>query len=292
MSVVKSAPDGDDRLIAVSDEQCRARRSGAGAERQVPHHELVFVRRGVFVTHVGRHRLTADSNHVLCVSGGTGVRFSHPADDGDTFTKIEIPETVGRDLVTRYLPRLADALECPLPLACVAVTPALTLKLHHLRAAFRDPISGGLAVDEAALHLVHSVVHAVHAMRGRPPVARRAGTRHSLADLVESAKLVLARNPAAPLSLAKLAHTVGSSPFRLAHVFRAEVGVPIHRYRLQLRLALALDRIAEGEDNLSALGHELGFTSHSHFTRAFRAAFGQPPSLVRKGFTAGRGRCR
>ncbi|MEP6836249.1 MAG: AraC family transcriptional regulator [Gemmatimonas sp.] len=288
MSIVKSDADVDDRIIAVSDVRCRERRSGAGAERQVPHHELVFVRRGVFVTHVGRQLLTADSNHVVCVSGGTPVRFSHPTEDGDTFTKIELPPAVARDLVTRYLPRLADALECPLPLACVAVTPALILKFHQLRAAFRDPISGGLAVDEAALQLVHDVVHVAHAMRGRLPIAVRAGTRRSRADLVESTKLVIAAIPNAPLSLATLAHTAGSSPFHLAHVFRDEVGVPIHRYRLQLRLALALDRIAEGEDNLSALGHELGFTSHSHFTRAFRAAYGQPPNQIRKRFASGR----
>jgi len=58
-------------------------------------------------------------------------------------------------------------------------------------------------------------------------------------------------------------------------------GVPLYRYQLRLRLARALDLIAQYDD-LSALGLDLGFSSHSHFSAAFRAVYGRTPSEFRR----------
>jgi len=55
-----------------------------------------------------------------------------------------------------------------------------------------------------------------------------------------------------------------------------------HRYRHRLRLRAALVRIADGETNLSELALDLGFSSHSHLTDAFRLAFGLSPAESRK----------
>ena len=47
---------------------------------------------------------------------------------------------------------------------------------------------------------------------------------------------------------------------------RAQVeGLPLYRYQLRLRLARALDLLAQYDD-LTSLGLELGFSSHSHFS--------------------------
>ena len=63
----------------------------------------------------------------------------------------------------------------------------------------------------------------------------------------------------------------------LTQVFQQVEGLPLYRYQLRLRLARALDLIA-GHEDLSGLAHDLGFSSHSHFTAAFRQAFGLTPS--------------
>jgi AraC-like DNA-binding protein len=52
--------------------------------------------------------------------------------------------------------------------------------------------------------------------------------------------------------------------------------VPLSRYQLRLRLARALHLLGKYDD-LTSLGLELGFSSHSHFTAAFRQAFGRTP---------------
>ena len=57
--------------------------------------------------------------------------------------------------------------------------------------------------------------------------------------------------------------------------------MPLYRYHLRLRLARALDLAPEAED-LTALGLDLGFSSHSHFTAAFRRAYGRAPGEFRR----------
>ena len=57
--------------------------------------------------------------------------------------------------------------------------------------------------------------------------------------------------------------------------------MPIHRYLVQLRLARALVELPHTND-LTMLALDLGFSSHSHFTAAFRRAFGSPPSVFRE----------
>ncbi len=49
--------------------------------------------------------------------------------------------------------------------------------------------------------------------------------------------------------------------------------MPLYRYQRRLRLARALDLISQYDD-LTTLGLDLGFSSHSHFTAAFREVYG------------------
>ena len=57
--------------------------------------------------------------------------------------------------------------------------------------------------------------------------------------------------------------------------------MPLYRYQLRLRLARALDLLGDDVD-LSALSLSLGFTSHSHFSAAFRQAYGRSPTEFRQ----------
>lgn len=107
-------------------------------------------------------------------------------------------------------------------------------------------------------------------------------------DLAERASALLVAAPGNPHPLRDVAHTLGVSPFYLARTFRAQVGVSLHQYLLRLRLGLALEHLAAGERNLSALAVSLGFATHSHFSAAFRNAYGASPGAVRATLAASR----
>jgi AraC-like DNA-binding protein len=98
---------------------------------------------------------------------------------------------------------------------------------------------------------------------------------------VERTKRVIAQRLNEPLSLQDIAKLVYVSPFHLTRLFRRHTGMPLHRYRSQLRLRAGLSRLAEGDGAVHHLAIELGFGSHSHFTARFGAAFGFTPQQWR-----------
>ena len=98
--------------------------------------------------------------------------------------------------------------------------------------------------------------------------------------LAHDACELLGRRFTEPMTLAEIAAAIGTSPFHLCRSFRRATGTTLHEYRNQLRLRSALDRL-EAADDLSQLALELGYSSHSHFTAAFRRSFGFTPSMAR-----------
>jgi len=158
--------------------------------------------------------------------------------------------------------------------------PALYLRQRRL---FRLAAAAGpedrLDVDEQVLWLFDAVVRATAV---RTP-SRAITARHR--ELAETAKAVLAQRCDQPLRLAVLAREIGSSPFHLCRVFRAVTGSTIHQHRHRLRLAAGLTRLEDAGD-LTSLALDLGYSSHSHFSDAFRRAYGVQPARLRQWLAA------
>lgn len=79
--------------------------------------------------------------------------------------------------------------------------------------------------------------------------------------------------------VAALAATAGLSSGRLIHVFSSEVGIPMRRYMLWLRLQRAAATLERG-GTLTEAAYEAGFADGAHLTRVFRRMFGIRPSEV------------
>lgn len=85
--------------------------------------------------------------------------------------------------------------------------------------------------------------------------------------------------PGRRVTIAELASAVALSPSRLEHLFAAEVGIPISRYLLSLRLRRALEGMVAGH-SLTRVAHEAGFSDSAHLSRTFRRMIGVAPSYV------------
>jgi AraC-like DNA-binding protein len=57
--------------------------------------------------------------------------------------------------------------------------------------------------------------------------------------------------------------------------------MPLNRYLCRVRLRAAFDAMLDGKENLTDVALGAGFSSHAHFSSAFRAEFGRTPSGVR-----------
>ena len=104
---------------------------------------------------------------------------------------------------------------------------------------------------------------------------------------VERARALLATAPAERWDLRTLGKIIGCSPYHLARQFRVTTGDTISHYLLRLRLALAVERLADGERDIATLALDTGFAHHSHFSARFRATFGVTPMQARDTLTNG-----
>jgi len=123
---------------------------------------------------------------------------------------------------------------------------------------------------------------------GSEPARRRATPRH--ARLVRNVRELLSSRFERPWTVSAIAKVVGASPFHACRVFRHGTGYSLHAYLTEQRLRRSLLLLGEGGTDLRAIAAGLGFSSHSHFTAAFRRAFGIAPSDFRAGATASRAR--
>jgi len=138
----------------------------------------------------------------------------------------------------------------------------------------------GLDAEESLFEVLRSSILPAY-RRQRASTAARHSTARERTELVEDAKALLAARVADRLPLDSIAGELHVSPYHLARVFRSETGYSLHAYLTNLRLREGLVRLAEGSArDISALGFDLGFSSHSHFTASFHDTMGVSPSEV------------
>ncbi|MGL4240538.1 MAG: helix-turn-helix domain-containing protein [Beijerinckiaceae bacterium] len=95
-------------------------------------------------------------------------------------------------------------------------------------------------------------------------------------------------NPAAPLSIEKLAKSAGLSRAHFFRVFEDSTGVTPHVFLNVLKVELAVGAIVEGDETFAALSDRLGFSAPAHFTRFFRDHCSVAPSEFRQVARLGR----
>lgn len=86
---------------------------------------------------------------------------------------------------------------------------------------------------------------------------------------------------AEPLPLESLAKTAGISPRQLNRLFSEKLGRPTMRYYREVRLEKAQSLLRNSPLSLTEIALATGFANSSHFSRAYAAQFGQPPSAHR-----------
>jgi AraC-like DNA-binding protein len=244
------------------------------------------MRHGAFSKHFGRRSITADVNQAVFFSNNSTYRVSHPADCGDRGTIFTVAPRVLNDIVRELDPTIDEHPDQPFRFVTGPCEASVFWRhrelVQRLETAESNPPEH-LWADVTALQLVADVLESSFQQLGLPKKGQRAGTNSDHVDRAEAARTYLASRLSERITLDDVARAVHASPFHLARVFQQQTGVPVHRYLTQLRLRVSLERLAQGANDLTELALELGFSSHSHFTDAFRREFGYPPSVVRKG---------
>jgi AraC family transcriptional regulator len=186
-----------------------------------------------------------------------------------------------------YLERLADELGRRRPLALTSgdmrTPPEMERLVEALKAELRVERAGrALVVSHLMTTLAIAVLRLAPDFRVPPSIEQG-----SAAGLARAEDLIRA-DPGTTRTLDELAVVAGMSRFHFLRSFKRRYGVPPHQYLLRLRVERARDLIRDSDLSLTQIAVDLGFSSSSRLTEAFRGRFGQAPSYWRQRATAGR----
>jgi AraC-like DNA-binding protein len=256
--------------VGVFDVRCNTGTGGPGPEESADVNQIVLPFRGVFEVHREHNSLTVDAASIAVFEAGWVHRVAHPAPGGDRCLVLVFPSDV-----------IEDALDFG-PTYGGPVGPGVHLAARILASALSRRAIDQQDAEELSLTLLELIGTDL----GRIAPYRPPGQHQR--DRIECVRALLAAAPNHRWRLDELARSVHSTPFHLARQFRALTGTSIMAYLRRLRLALALQRLAQGESDLAGLAHDLGFAGHSHFSARFREAFGVTPASLRASLTAHR----
>ncbi|ULN49634.1 helix-turn-helix domain-containing protein [Mycolicibacterium goodii] len=102
---------------------------------------------------------------------------------------------------------------------------------------------------------------------------------HEVDTRIELAAKQIREDPGTVVPAGDLAAAAGLSESRFLHLFRAEVGTSLRRYRMWCRLLRAGALLAAGHD-LTTAAVDSGFASPSHLADRFKSTFGLSASRL------------
>jgi AraC family transcriptional regulator len=253
---------------------CRRTNGGPGAEEAQTHHEVAFVLGGAFEIRGPRGHTLADPMTAVLLHAGEPYQIWHPLRKGDEGISLVVSAEILSDVNPGCAGTPPRRLAIP-----VAPRSHLLLSLLHRRLA-AGTAADAMEVEEMLIDLLRQSWNDAGGGPGRAEAAfAQPADAH---DRVVMAKRILAAGYDRPLLLAEIAAAVGVSVPHLCRLFRAETGFTLHRYLNRLRLRAALASMEAGRRDLSDVACSAGFSSHSHFTAAFRREFGLTPSFLRE----------
>jgi AraC-like DNA-binding protein len=238
---------------------------------------FAFPRTAVTICYEDGTTFVSDPNTIpLYNRGQVFSRRSLGHDRGDVADWYAVADDVLLDAIAAYDGSIYDRPDHPFPAAYVPANTWMYLEQRRLvdmlyMSATPDP----LAVEETILGLLDSVLRQVYGS-----AAGRGASRRLMRERVEAARFAIARDLTRNVSLSELAEQAECSPFALCRAFHTLMGMTTTEYRQSLRLRSALE-LLRGDTDLLTVALDLGFSSHSHFTKMFRRMFGMTPTEFR-----------
>ncbi len=241
---------------------------------------VVFAREPVMIVQAHAEPVVADPNTTMVYNAMRPYTRRALTDRGDRCEWFSVAPHLAIE-IARGLGLPAHSPESLVPFTHATCAPELYRDQRRLSVQLADPASDPLGLGESVLDVFRRALVPGVSPRQQRSAAVTEPTRRAHRDLAENAKAVLARRYADRITLDELSDDLEVSPFHLARTFRHWTGQTVHRYLTSLRIAAALDLIAQGMA-LTDVAHATGFSSHSHFTQTFGCVLGESPSAWRR----------
>jgi AraC-like DNA-binding protein len=186
---------------------------------------------------------------------------------------------VSRALLQPLLKDVDEAFMRPIP----AASEGLRLLKSYLELFRNDRSVGGAEIERLiAQHIADLVAVAIGATREGAEIAQERGVRAARLNAIK--RLVLERFGDPGFSVSEAALSQGVTPRTVQLLFEGE-GTTFSQFLLGERLKAAYRSVSDARQassSISTVALNAGFGDLSYFNRAFRRAFGETPSDVRR----------
>lgn len=271
-------------LVNITNYFCNSRCEVSKNEEVCPENYIVLLRGGTFDKCFGRKSFNANVNQAVFFAKDSTYRIDHPADCGDCGTVFSLSEEVLREIINKFNPAYAETPQPHFPF----VTATLDSINFSRNVALIRQIEDGtfpsqpFETEILAFEIITNILKQSFEQHNKASNVRKTETASLHKEMTESAKHYFAKNLSENITLEKVTRFVNSSPYNFVRIFQSQTGITPYQYLKQLRLREAFERLSSGEDDITSMALELGFSSHSHFTSAFRNKFGATPSEIRE----------
>jgi AraC-like DNA-binding protein len=235
----------------IVDHDCRKPAGTRGSYEYGLDYGLVLIRRGGYWREVNGRSAYVGPTDAFFERPLVEQRLAHHRDGGDRCTSLWLSE----------IAICALAGDAAVPDDPLATTPAIDLRHRELVVALRRGIDR-FELDERLARL-----------------ARRSATRANHDRLVQQVREAIVSDPARA-DLQDIAQAVGHTRFHVSRVFSRVTGLTLSQFRNRVRVAMAMERLVDGHDNLAVLSADLGFVDQSHLWRVVRGSTGTSPSAL------------
>lgn len=244
----------------IVDHDCRKAAGSRGSYEYSLDYGLVLVRRGGYWRDVNGRGASLGPTDAFFERPFVEQRIEHHRDTGDRCTSLWLSENGV----------CALAGDASVPDEPITTTPSIDLQHRELVAALRRGIDR-FEFDERLARLVGALAEC--AIPGRF-TARRSTTRSNHDRVVQFAREAVVADPA-DVDFGELAQTLGHTRFHISRIFSRVAGMTLSQFRNRVRVAIALEYLAEGHDDLAVISADLGFVDQSHLSRVVRAHTGE-----------------
>ncbi len=157
------------------------------------------------------------------------------------------------------------------------MTASMNMAIHQILHCSYHGLTRQIFLEGLALELIAHLI-AIDTNKPKAPQALRPSDR----EKVYHAREILICELETPPSLFELARSVGLTHTKLNRGFREVYGTTAFSYLHQQRLEYGKRLLQEGMMNISEVAYSTGFSSPSHFGRAFLKYFGTQPGTYLK----------
>jgi len=245
-------------------------------------HALVFPRTCVAVHKDDGERFVAQPQIVAMWNPNEEYRREALSQEGAACEWFGFDREVVQETVRPIDPSVDNRPEVPFRFSQMVISPKLAIAQRRVVQMVRQETKiDALAVEERVLYILEQTVIGAYRQRSR---ALRSFVDHRIPqrdEIVWRAERFIASHFREPFSIQAIARHAGASPFHLCRLFRQARNSTLHARRSAIRLHTALELVLDSCMDLTEISLVVGYSSHSHFTAAFRRHYGVPPSTLR-----------